>query len=258
MREGKVSAALKMLSKDYDNGVLTLDKKVLEELKVKHPTPVEVKEDSRIHRLINKVPNCYFDYIDEIMVGRVAVLTKGSGGPSNVDFYHFCYVLLSKKFKAEAKNLREKIALLLARTNASNFLDLYLIDSLTTCRLIPLNKNPGVRPISISEVLGSVIDKTLNSLLKDDIQEAAKSLQTMTGLKADAETAIYTMRTIFEDPLPEGVTLVDASSDFNSLNQKLAPHNIQIACPSFSYNLINSYRTSSRMIIMGGAGIQST
>ena len=89
------------------------------------------------------------------------------------------------------------------------------------------------------------------------MQEAAKSLQTMTDLKAGAETAIYAMRTIFEDPLTEGVTLVDASNDFNSLNQKLAPHNIQIACPSFSYNLINSYQTSSRMIIMGGAEIQS-
>ena len=216
MREGKVNVALKMLSKYYVNGVLSLDKKVLEELKVKYPAPAEVKEDSRIHGLINKVPNCYFNYIDEIMVGRVAALTKGSGGPSNVDFYHFCYVLLSKNSKAEAKYLRENIVLLLTRTNASNF------------------------------------------VLKDDIQEAAKSLQTMTGLKAGAKAAIYAIRTIFEDPLTEGVILVDASKDFNSLNQRLALHNIQIACPSFSHNLINSYRTSSRMIIMGGAEIQST
>ena len=49
---------------------------------------------------------------------------------------------MSKKFKAEAKNLREQIALL-ARILASTFVDSHSIDSLTTCRLIPLNKNPG-------------------------------------------------------------------------------------------------------------------
>ena len=45
MREGKVSEVLKMLSKDYDYGVLQLNKKVLEELKLKHLAPAEVKED---------------------------------------------------------------------------------------------------------------------------------------------------------------------------------------------------------------------
>ena len=149
-----MSATLKMLSKDYDYGVLTLDKKVLEELKEKHPAPAEVNEDSRIHGLINKVPNCYFNYIDEIMVGRMAALTKGSGGPSNVDFYHSRYVLLSKKFEAEPKNLREKIALLLARINASNFVDPYLIDSLTTCRLIP----HGILSILIRSIRSPHVD----------------------------------------------------------------------------------------------------
>ena len=95
MWEGKVSAALKMLSRDYDNGVLKLDKKVLEELKLKHPARAEVKEDSLLHVPINKVPNCYFNGIDKTMVGRAATLTKGSGGPSHVDSDHFCHMLLS-------------------------------------------------------------------------------------------------------------------------------------------------------------------
>ena len=66
------------------------------------------------------------------------------------------------------------------------------------------------------------------------------------------------MQTIFEEPLTEGVILVDASNAFNSLNRKVALHNIHIACPSFSHMLINTYQTSSRIIIMGGAEIQST
>ena len=73
--------------------MLKLDEKVLEELKSNHPVLAEVKEDSLLHGLINKVPSCYFNDIDEIMVGRAASLTKGSGGPSQVDSDHFrlCY-----------------------------------------------------------------------------------------------------------------------------------------------------------------------
>ena len=43
------------------------------------------------------------------MVGRAASLTKGPSGPSDVDSDHFRHMLLSKKFKAEARNLREKL-----------------------------------------------------------------------------------------------------------------------------------------------------
>ena len=43
-----------MLSKGYNNDVLKLDEKVLEELKLKYPAPVEFKEDSLLHGPINK------------------------------------------------------------------------------------------------------------------------------------------------------------------------------------------------------------
>ena len=65
------------------------------------------------------------------------------------------------------------------------------------------------------------------------------------------------MQTIFKDPLTERVILVDAGNAFHSLNREVALHNIKIACSSFTYILINTYRTSSSMIIMGGAEIQS-
>ena len=79
---------------------------------MKHPAPVEAKEAKHLHGPMNKVPNCYFNDINEITVGRATSLTKGSGGLSHVDWDHFCHMLLSKKFKAESKNLREQIALL--------------------------------------------------------------------------------------------------------------------------------------------------
>ena len=90
------------------------------------------------------------------------------------------------------------------------------------------------------------------------MQEAAGYLQTAAGLKAGAEAVIHAMWTIFEDPSTGGVTLVGASNTFNRLNQKVALHNIQIACPSFIHILISTNQTSSRMIIVVSAEIQST
>ena len=61
-----------------------------------------------------------------------------------------------------------------------------------------------------------------------------------------------------KDSSTEAVILVDANNAFNSINRKLALHNIQVTCPLFSKILINPYRSSSRLIILDGAEIQST
>ena len=92
MWRGKLNGALKMLGKDYDNAVFKLDKKVPEKLKLKHPAPAEVKGNSPIHGSINKVPNWHFN---DIMVGRVASLTKDSSDPSQLDSNHFRHMILS-------------------------------------------------------------------------------------------------------------------------------------------------------------------
>ena len=65
------------------------------------------------------------------------------------------------------------------------------------------------------------------------------------------------MRLIFEDSSTETVILVDANNAFNSMNRKIALHNIQVTCTSFGKILINTYRSPSRLIILGGAEIQS-
>ena len=151
------------------------------------------------------------------MIAKAASFTKGAGGPSHLDADQFRHMLLSKKFKTEAKELREEIAVL-ARTQASTLVDLKSIKALISCRLIPLNKNPGVRPIDVGEVLRWIMRKAINWILKDDIQESPRPLQTATGLKAGAEAAIHSMQLIFKDSSTEAVILVDANNTFNSIS----------------------------------------
>ena len=142
MWEGKTQAALKILSKNYENGVLKIDDDILTDLKSMHPPPADVKQDSLLFGPINELPHCYFQVIDKIMIA------KGAGEPSHIDAEQFRHMLLSKKFKTEASELREQLAVL-ARTLASDIVDPKSIKALTNCRLIPLNKNPGVRPVSV-------------------------------------------------------------------------------------------------------------
>ena len=115
-----------------------------------------------------------------------------------------------------------------------------------------------MRPTGVGEVLRRIMGKAINWILKDNIQESAGHSQTATGLKAGAEAAIHSMRLIFEDSSTEAVILVDANNAFNSINRKVVLHNIQVTCPSFSKILISTYHSPSRLIILGGAKIQST
>ena len=256
MWKGNVKAAIKMLTKDFDNGVLQIDDAVLKDLEEKHPKPAPIHEDTLLHGPIGKLPRGYFDSIDESMIATATRLTKGSGGPSQLDSEQFNHILLSKKFKKEGKDLREEIAVL-ARKLASDLLDPESLEPVLACRLIALNKNPGVRPIGIGEVLRRIIGKSVSWVLKDDVQEAAGPLQTATGLNNGAEAAIHAMREIFTHDTTDAVILVDAKNAFNSLNRKVALHNLQIICPPMSTIMINTYRQPSRLILFGSKEILS-
>ena len=54
----------------------------------------------------------------------------------------------------------------------------------------PLNKNPGIRPIGISEVLRIIMGKAVMSVFKKDVMEFAGPSQLCTGHQAGCEAAI--------------------------------------------------------------------
>ena len=57
--EGKTQAALKMLSKNYENNVLNIYDDILTELKSKYPHAAEAKEDSLLFGPINKLSQLF-------------------------------------------------------------------------------------------------------------------------------------------------------------------------------------------------------
>ena len=55
------------------------------------------------------------------------------------------------------------------------------ITAMVACRLIALNKCPGVCPIGVGEVVRRIIAKAILSIVKLDVLEAAGSLQLCAG-----------------------------------------------------------------------------
>ena len=119
------------------------------------------------------------------------------------------------------------------------------------CRLVPLNKNPGVHPIGICETIRRIISKAILKVTRVDILSAVGPLQLCAGQDVGCETAVHTMRSVFNDGDTEGVLLIDVKNAFNSLNRAAALHNIQVLCPSLAPTLINLYRSNTELFVDG-------
>ena len=73
------------------------------------------------------------------------------------------------------------------------------LEAFLACHLIPLDKNPGLRPIGVGEVLPRIAGKVIATHAKDDIVASVGSLQVWAGHEARCESLMHTMRTVYED-----------------------------------------------------------
>ena len=183
-----------------------------------------------------------FEALDSSVIHAAALRTSGSIGPSGLDAYG--WRRLCSSFKSASAELCCSIAIL-ARRLCTSFVDPEIVLPLVSCRLIALDKNPGVHPIGVGEVVRCIIAKAVLSIIGPDIQRAAGPLQLCAGQTCGVEAAIHSMRSIFDDEKSKGFLLVDASNAFNSLNRAVALQNIQYTCPAFSTILINTSFSST-------------
>ena len=149
MMEGRVRAALKLLSEGTGSGLLSLDeivtegsgKSVRNVLNDKHPDPElahpeTLLEDVDFHPAI-------FDNITAESVRISALHTHGSAGPSGLDA--LCWRRQCTGFGQKFNDLCSDLAAV-ARRISTTYVDPSSLMAYTSCRLIPLDKCPGVRP----------------------------------------------------------------------------------------------------------------
>ena len=258
MFQGKTHAALQLLTDKGKGGVLHLHDIINNEgpnpttvkdvLKSKHPSSRAPTPDSMYQGKPPDVHPVTFEPIDASLIKSIALSTKGAAGPSGLDVHTWRRMCTS--FKTASIALCHSLALT-AKRLCTTLVDPRCTSPLLACRLIALDKNPGVRPIGIGETPRRIIAKAALSVTRSDIMDTAGSTQLCAGQVAGAEAAVHAVRQCFQLEGNEAVLLIDASNAFNSLNRNAALHNIRFECPAISTILINTYREPTELFIDG-------
>ena len=265
MQSGRVSAAVKLLSENAENGILPLTDETVTLLISKHPPGHKADESILLAGEIERVHPAIFDEISASHVQEAAARTKGGSGPSGMDADNWRHIIGSRKYGKASSDCREAIALM-TRTICTEQIELCYqaddcvtssLEALLSCRLVPLNKNPGCRPIGVGETLRRIISKVAMRMVSNDVLNCVGNTQVCAGQKGGSEAAIHAMRMIYEDRDTDAVLLVDASNAFNSPNRKAAIHNIGRLCPIMYTFVCNFYNSQARLFVIGGKEIRS-
>ena len=114
---------------------------------------------------------------------------KSSGQNQRLDAGGWRKMLTSKVFGSCTSDVRKAIAEFIKHTAS--------LQKFIAGRLAPLDKNPGLWPIGVGEVLRRIAGKVAMSIVKDDVTKACGNLQLRGGQDAGWEAAIYSMHNIF-------------------------------------------------------------
>ena len=195
-----------------------------------------------------------FDAIDANLVKRAAVRTRGGAGPSGLDADVWRRILITKQFGTSSTDLGKAFPEIIKKLcTADNLLP--SLEPFLACRLIPLAKNPGLRPVGIGEILRRITGKVMVSHIRKDLISSVGSLQVFAGHEAGCESIMHAMRKIYEEEESEAILLVDASNAFSSVNRKIFLDNIGIICPPLVKFVRYCYNLPSRLFIICGEEI---
>ena len=158
MQNSNVNGALHLLTNNMSNGILPLSDKTLQIPSLKHPEAQQAHHKAILQGQKNQIHSIAYEDIDEDLVKKVAIKTKEGCGPSGLDANNWYRILVSNKFGSSLLELRASIANFvkqLCNTNIrlSNSDTENSLEAFTASQSIPLNKNPGARPIGVDEVL---------------------------------------------------------------------------------------------------------
>ena len=201
-----------------------------------------------------------FANIDEEMIRKTAIKTKEGSGPSAMDEYGWRKILRSNNFGDTNVDLRKAIANFIKKI-CTGKVSAVSIEAFVACRLVPLDKNPRLRPIGVGEILRRITGKVTVSVLKKEVVSSAESPQACAGQEAGSGAAIHAVEKLFKEESTETVLLVDATNTFNSnildsINRKLYLHDISVLCLAISTFVTNCYATPAGLFVIGGSEIK--
>ena len=264
MKQGKMNAAVKLLTSSMQGGILNLDTETMNLLRAKHPEPTPSSEEAIYNHQAPEVHPVVFEAINAESIRKAALNTHGGAGPSGVDADAWRHMLVSRNFGIASEELRTEFAeaiklLCIEKVEHASETETITssIEAFLASRLIPVDKCPGLRPIGVGEVLRRIAGKVVMEVVKGDIQETVGSVQVCAGQAGGCEAAIHGMRNVFEDEETDAILLIDAANAFNSINRDAMLKNISKICPIVFIYAYNCYSVHARLFVLGGAELKS-
>jgi hypothetical protein len=204
---GKIREASQLVERNgtiKKGGLMPLTPDVIGDLRGKHPPAADLTVDALIPGVPPKLHPAIFDSITIKVMRKAGLETQGAAGVSAADAKMYqrmmtCYKGASTEFLEAFVNKTKKIC--------TQYIDPSLLEAYNNNRLVPLDKNPGVRPVGIGEVERRIIGKAVLSVLTKEVVEAAGVDQMCTGQPAACETVIHAMKNCFEDEAADGLLL---------------------------------------------------
>ena len=137
MINGRVSAAVKLLSEHSDDGILPINEDTLKLLQENHPFAREPGEIEMLLGVIQQVHPLVFDQISGDTIQKATSRTEDGAGPFGMNADDWSRILASNKYGQTSNECREVIALF-ARTLCTEKLAQEAMSSLEAyigCRL---------------------------------------------------------------------------------------------------------------------------
>ena len=128
-------------------GILHLNEKTFKILKQKHAEANEPPQEVLLQGPVLPVYPIIYEDMDESLILKAAMLAKGGSGPSGLDADGWRKILTSRSFGTASSELCKTFALFVKRFCLEEIKNAESLNSFIACRLIPLDKRPGLRPI---------------------------------------------------------------------------------------------------------------
>ena len=159
MMEGKINPALRLLEQGAFSKILPLTDETMQCLHQKHPIASPIYEEKLLQGPIKYISPVIYDNINAALIRKCAVRTNGASGPSGLDADCWKKMIGGGSFGAVSDDLCHAIALMARQLCIDELKDPGSISAISACRLIPLDKCPGLRPIGIGEVIRRIMGK---------------------------------------------------------------------------------------------------
>ena len=124
-------------------------------------------------------------------------------------FYYWCtrqlpkgisfYLKISKKLTDQLALAIRKLATEMIETKEKDGQVTFNLEGFLACRLLPLDKDPGLRPIGVGEVLRRVMGKVFMRTVRNEVQAVDGSLQVCVGQPGGCEAALHAMKECYDE-----------------------------------------------------------